>query len=83
MKVWITKWALTKGILEQTADEGPDKHHWLRVDGFMCWFLPDEWHRTEADAIAQAEAMRVRKIAALEKQLVKLKALRFEPEVKP
>ncbi len=81
MKVWITKWALAKGILQGTFCLEPDWQNWIRVDGFMCWFLPGEWHRTEAKAIAQAEAMRVRKIGALEKQIARLKALRFELKV--
>ena len=37
----------------------------------------NDWHRTEADAVARAEQMRVKKIASLEKQIAKLKKLSF------
>lgn len=36
-----------------------------------------EWHRTREGAVAKAEEMRVARIASLEKQIAKLRKLRF------
>jgi hypothetical protein len=36
-----------------------------------------EWHRTEAEAIARAEEMRIAKIASLKKQIAKLEKMKF------
>ncbi|MFA5187135.1 MAG: hypothetical protein WC551_11685 [Patescibacteria group bacterium] len=37
-----------------------------------------DWHLTPEAAIAKAEAMRVKKIAALQKQIKKLESMAFE-----
>lgn len=89
MKVWITKYALTKGIFAEevdacfhispkmVADRGRNTTCYT-----TCYHKPD-WHENLSDAIAQAETMRARKIKSLEKQIAKLKAMRFDLEVKP
>lgn len=75
MKVWITKYALTKGIREF---EGELRGSAVVGPHFVEWFYPPDWHKSREDAIAWAEKMRQKKIASLEKQIDRLKSLKFE-----
>ena len=76
MRVWITKYALTKGLFEMEAEivEGKyvsGKHGGLRV-------FTRYWARTLAEAVQGAEGMRTRRIAALKKSIAKLERLNFQ-----
>lgn len=80
MKVWITKYALTRGIIE---DEGePCGLEWVSAswdNGYRCNdFEQGEWFDTKERAIQKAEEMRQKKIASLKKQIEKLDRMRFE-----
>jgi len=80
MKVWITKYALTGGI---SCIEGAPSPHYpelFRPTKGMSYFLTNEWHTTEATAIAKAEQMRIAKIASLQKQIAKLEKMTFTPK---
>jgi len=78
MKVWITKYALTKGIYEVESEltpvtdspgkfyASPHKHALTR-----------DWAPTREEAVAQAEKMRDRKLLSIAKQVAKLKAKVF------
>ncbi len=79
MKVWITKYALTKGIQQETAKEGNLTESGSLSYGVYGWAPEGDWHRTESSALAKAEQMRLAKIASLKKQIAKLDKLRFEP----
>lgn len=79
MKVWITKYALTRGVFEMevksqsedgTAVYGKSWDDYYRGEG-------REWHRTKVSAIKKAEEMRQKKIASLLKQIEKLKQMKF------
>lgn len=78
--VWITKYALTRGIVRAEAVPGGCK------DGYRCftpgvsngWILLTaglECELSEAAAVARFEQMRARKIAALDRQKAKLASL--------
>ena len=77
---WVTKYALTSGIRKISARAcgspgmiaDTDERHFVTQ-----YFFNDEWHTSPADALAQAEKMRVRKIASLRKQIAKLESLDF------
>lgn len=77
-KVWITKYALTKGIYEVNDELTP-------VTGSPGKFyasphrhaLTRDWAPTREEAVKQAEAMRDRKLASINKQIAKLKAMKF------
>lgn len=82
MKVWITKYALSKGIKETEVKQsnsfpeivhGKDLYDSYHGEG-------KEWHRTKESALARAEEMRKKKIDSLRKQIEKLEKLRFEQE---
>lgn len=81
MIVWITKYALTKGILKADAEISPSggyAYFRLGRDHYGSVVGPENWRDSEADAIARAESMRAKKIAALKNQIAKLEQLNFE-----
>ena len=80
MKVYITKWALTEGIMEKEAEVNPDFPTFASVNGYVVAFHGEgrEWHRTRESAVEQAEKMRKRKILSLKNQLDRLEKLTFE-----
>jgi hypothetical protein len=83
--VWITKYALSSGIKRATAELCLS----VAPNGSMIGVIRDGraslgelyhkpyWSGSETDAIAQAERMRVAKIASLRKQIAKLEAMKF------
>lgn len=82
-KAYVTKYALTAGIqvveVEDCFHISP-KMVSLVGTSSHCYHLP-EWHRTKEDALAQAEKMRVAKIASLQKAIKKIQALDFETQL--
>jgi hypothetical protein len=83
-KIWVTRYALTRGLYEIEAE--------IEEGGFACEIRdgrpmfsgfgftghhPD-WHYTREHAIARAEQLRMVKIASLQKQIKKLEKMRFE-----
>lgn len=79
MRVWITKYALTDGILEADAFEETAGMVVDRSTMHAQFYHGEgrEWHRTLKGAQAQAEKMRLNKIKSLKKSLDKFEALRF------
>ena len=80
MKVFITKFALTKGIIEANGEISENFPDMLGVTGQYSHFNKSEWFIDRADAVANAEQRRLKKIASLEKQITKLKKLKFAEE---
>ena len=80
MKVWITKYALTDGIIEADAELcGLDIISASWDNGIRCNnFKGEEWWSTKKNAIEKAEEMRQKKITSLKKQIEKLEEMRFE-----
>ena len=80
MKVWITKYALTDGIIE--AEGEPYWLEWVSAswdNGYRCNdFKQGEWFDTKERAIQKAEEMRKKKIESLKNQIEKLEEMRFE-----
>lgn len=86
MKVWITKYALTRGIIETEAykkclitDPSGDMIS-IREKGYVSCFHGNgnEWHTTKESAINKAEEMRKKKIVSLKNQIEKLEKMKFE-----
>jgi hypothetical protein len=87
MKAFITKYALSRGVgiqeieAEVCADINPEMIKDLspeRMRFNTCYHGKGrEWCSTREDAVKRAEEMRTKKIAALEKQIKKLKAMTF------
>lgn len=81
MKLWISKYALTKGLYERECE----------IDGGMAsgggvfehyHGEGREWHRTLKAAQDRAEAMRLNKISSLRNQIKKLERMQFTKEPK-
>ena len=93
MKVWVTKYSLTDGILEYDTENGDHvevcqladpKRNMIRVTAninnlrsFYFHGKGKEWHETKESAVAKAESMRLKKIESLNKQITKLENLSF------
>lgn len=78
MKAYITKYALTKGILEREGEINDRCPTMFSVDG--GWgetYHGNDWHTSRPDAVARAEQMRVAEIDRLFVKLAKLRKLRF------
>ena len=79
IKVFITKYALTDGIIEKDA-ELCDDNKMIKVmekGCFATYFHGEDWHRTRESAVKRAEIMRDRAIKSAEKKIAKLKNLQF------
>ncbi|WP_025774712.1 hypothetical protein [Clostridium botulinum] len=85
--VFISKYALTKGILEKKAiicdNTSTDMIEIVKEDKNFSIGVEyyhgegKEWHRTKEDAINKSEEMRNKKIKNLESQIEKLKKVNF------
>jgi hypothetical protein len=83
MQVFITKYALTKGILEfDDAEESGGSTQMISIPslGWNGHFYGEgkEWHRDKESAIARAEEMRLNVIKSHEKSILKLQKMRFD-----
>ena len=78
-RLWRSKYALTKGIDEVVAREDVCSSGYIRLEGdfWGVFKLGRDVHETAEGAIKAAEAARAKRIASLEKQIAKLKALTF------
>lgn len=80
-KVFITKYALTKGILEKEAEICDYGNGYIRayVKGeFSSYSLGKECFKTKEQAMERAEKMRLKKIASLKKQIEALEKMKFK-----
>lgn len=76
MKAYITKYALTKGIIE--LDDPDFYENYIVISNIEPLINPVDWFRTKQEAINCAEEMRVNKIASLRKKIAKLESMKFE-----
>lgn len=89
MKVWITKYALTQGIIEAecydifTAEDPADNMICIRDEGhgiFNKYYRGEgrEWHRTKESAVKKANEMRLMEIVRLKMKAEQLENMKFE-----
>jgi hypothetical protein len=79
MKVWISKYALTKtGIYETEGECSKHDPKYFFSKNNLNGFGPKEWHLTKEDAIDAAEVMRFKKISMYQKKVESLKKLEFK-----
>lgn len=84
MKVWITKYALTQGIIEaetnNISNDGYCHAHWIHKKGYKCdsSLSPRQFEEDKESSITKAEEMRQKKIASMKKQIEKLQKIKFE-----
>ena len=79
--IYITKYALTEGILIKEAEIVGGSTNMAIVKGGIVpqYYHRTDWHYSHEAAARKAREMRAKKITALEKQIAKLKKLSFEP----
>lgn len=81
MKIWVTKYTLSQGILEIDAEP-------CHIESMISYKTSSckiqffhgegkEWHRTKNAAVVRAEEMRIAKLKSLDKQMKKVAALKF------
>ena len=79
MKVWVSKYALTRGIFEVDAEERCSEGNIFVKDKWcLKSYHKGEWHNTKEEAIKRAEKLKENKIKSLETQIQKLKEMKFE-----
>ncbi len=78
-KAYITKYALTSGITEETVEDCFDISESMvkSAQNELQYFHNGDWHRSLDDAIAKAEDMRKRKISSLKASLAKFEKMSF------
>jgi hypothetical protein len=81
MNIFITKYALTMGIIEGEAK--PTRiPGMIQVVGQPSWVYfhgeGRDWHRTREGVLNRAEEMRIKKLKSLDNQIKKLSKLKFE-----
>ena len=71
MKVWITKYALTDGIIKVEAEQDRLTYRFVVTDGVFRneWFNRTDCFTSRSSAIKKAEEMRQKKIASLKSRL--------------
>lgn len=77
---YISKYALSQGILVRDVELCTDISATMVCTVGNEWrehYHNNDWHRTEADAKARAEQMRLAKIASIQKQIARLEKLQF------
>lgn len=77
MNVWISKYALTKGIYEVEVNTTDSEYMIVDKNNPISFYHKNEWHKTKEDAIKRAIELRDKKIKSLEKQIDKLKNMEF------
>jgi len=84
MKIYITKYVLSKGIIHcvdatyvNREDTGEFFRTWDSHTGFTVWRKGKYAHETRNAAIVHAETMRAEKVERLRRQIEKLNAMEF------
>lgn len=80
MKIYITKYALTTGIMEKEGIINPSRHTMAIINtegGLSEYYHGKDWYRTHDDAIARANEMRQKKVSCLLKQISKIESIKF------
>lgn len=78
MKVWITKYALTKGIIEVEVDSTSSGSIIVKTGDLKgSWFYHTHYCTSKQEAIVKANEMRRKKIDSLKKQIDKLEKMKF------
>jgi hypothetical protein len=79
-KVFITKYALSSGIMECEMDVKEDeKSCYGKPEGFAfrTGFYNNDFHLTKEEAVKDCEQRKIKRINSLEKQIIKLNKLSF------
>jgi len=77
---WITKHALTQGILKMQVADCFDTTPGMvtKTNGPVAFYHGNDWHRSHEAAIERANAMKASELESLDKQRERIAAMRFE-----
>jgi hypothetical protein len=78
-KLWMSKYALVAGVSQVSVGEdygAGDQYIYIR-SRFASYKIGRDLWLTKAEALKAAEAMRLKKIASLRKQIAKLEKMSF------
>ncbi len=78
MKVWITKYALTRGLYQVEVDEPSAGMMVTEVHNRLASYQGIDWYTVKQDAIARVRAMIEIERNRLERALLKLRQLERE-----
>lgn len=78
-KIFVFKYALTKGIIEVDAEikQGIYSEFTKVKNQGNLIYLDKDYVHTKEEALKKAEDMRLKKIESLKKQIVKLEKMKF------
>ena len=75
---WISKYAISQGVFKETGHLHADGYFHYNTGKYHTSAVHPKYnHVTREEAVAVAEVMRIRKLASLRKQIVKLEAVEF------
>lgn len=76
---YITRYALTKGIIETELEVSERIPSMVKAPKIGChaFFHDKDWHHSKDGAIAQANLMRNRKLVSIEKAAKKINGIDF------
>ncbi len=79
-KIWVTKYALTKGIYPVVAHIEDDGYaaHTHGLEPYPSYYAAGTWYLTKEEALEKAEEQRLKRIKSLKKQLAKLQKMEIE-----
>ncbi len=80
MKVYITKYALTRGILKREVNACGSATMVRDAINLLTFYHADEWWESWEAARNKAEDMRYKKALSLKRQIEKLRKLEFKRE---
>jgi len=72
MKVYVTKYALTRGILLMQVEKTTVLNLVKNKANYLEYFHEYEWFESESEAIKDAEQRKEKKLIQLQNQLAKL-----------
>jgi hypothetical protein len=79
MKIFITKFALTRGIIEvegEFATTSPNVISY-KTESYKTLLHKPYWYLTKEEAVVHAEALREKKITSLGNQMKKIRKIEF------
>ncbi len=85
MKIYVTKFWQTKGIVQVEArlyDDHPNMASYRPHNAYDQYVYGNDWHKTVEAARVDFESRRIKKIKSLQAKIIKLNSMKFEVLVK-
>lgn len=76
--VWITKYALTRGVIKALAETTDFEGMVVAVTPGLGYIHKPHWHASEKQAFAHVAGMVTRKLKAMKRQMARYESIRQE-----